>query len=244
MVLWSLLVDKVHRNPTTGIDWDRPAAAARGRSTSASSRSPACGDLGGIGGLYCVGRWYWEGGYLFSMEVLGLGRADARPFHPLCAVARPAADRARDGAWHFGQLLIGRSELVDREELLPFLPRLGGQGLLPRLHDRHRARATGPERSAPARRDRYSQPVELALADHLHVHDRRRLRDRRLRADDEAARRPYPKRQPLCGGLDRGPDLLSALRPDGRGRAARLSSGHAGETAGPIGSTAIRWSWP
>ena len=28
MVLWSLLVDKVHRNPTTGIDWDSAAAAA------------------------------------------------------------------------------------------------------------------------------------------------------------------------------------------------------------------------
>ena len=25
MILWSLLVDKVHRNPTTGIDWERPA---------------------------------------------------------------------------------------------------------------------------------------------------------------------------------------------------------------------------
>ncbi|MEY2926688.1 MAG: hypothetical protein RL367_1165, partial [Pseudomonadota bacterium] len=25
MVAWSLFVDKVHRNPTTGIDWDTPA---------------------------------------------------------------------------------------------------------------------------------------------------------------------------------------------------------------------------
>ena len=24
MVIWSLAVDKVHRNPTTGIDWDGP----------------------------------------------------------------------------------------------------------------------------------------------------------------------------------------------------------------------------
>src|SRR5688500_1953177 len=24
MVLWSLLVDKVHRNPSTGLDWSRP----------------------------------------------------------------------------------------------------------------------------------------------------------------------------------------------------------------------------
>ena len=24
MILWSLLVDRVHRNPSTGIDWDNP----------------------------------------------------------------------------------------------------------------------------------------------------------------------------------------------------------------------------
>ena len=29
MVLWSLLVDKVHRNPTTGIDWNAPARPVR-----------------------------------------------------------------------------------------------------------------------------------------------------------------------------------------------------------------------
>jgi hypothetical protein len=28
MVLWSLLVDKVHRRPSTGIDWSRPRALA------------------------------------------------------------------------------------------------------------------------------------------------------------------------------------------------------------------------
>ena len=49
-------------------------------------------------------------------------------------------------------------------------------------------------------------------------------------------------RQPLCGGLDGGPDLLSALHPDGRGRAARLSfRARPGREAGPSGSPIIRW---
>jgi protein-S-isoprenylcysteine O-methyltransferase Ste14 len=119
MVLWSLLVDKVHRSPTTGIDWDGPPRPL-GQSLDISLVKIAglWATWAAIGFLYCVGRWYWDGIYLFSMEVLGLAAA------PLLAVSIPYVvwiDRRliepRDGAWHFGQLLIGRSALVDREAL-------------------------------------------------------------------------------------------------------------------------------
>jgi hypothetical protein len=64
------------------------------------------GDLGGDRLLYCIGRWYWDGAYLFSMYVLGVGSI------PLLVLSVPYVlwlDRRlkepRDGAWHFGQLV-------------------------------------------------------------------------------------------------------------------------------------------
>ena len=119
MVLWSLLVDKVHRSPTTGIDWDGPPRPlSQSLDFSLVKIAGLWATWAAIGFLYCVGRWYWDGIYLFSMEVLGLAAA------PLLALSIPYVvwlDRRliepRDGAWHFGQLLIGRSALVDREAL-------------------------------------------------------------------------------------------------------------------------------
>jgi protein-S-isoprenylcysteine O-methyltransferase Ste14 len=119
MLLWSLLVDKVHRSPTTGIDWDAPPRPLReSLDVSLVKIAGLWATWAAIGFLYCIGRWYWDGIYLFSMEVLGLAAA------PLLAVSIPYVvwlDRRlvepRDGAWHFGQLLIGRPALVDREAL-------------------------------------------------------------------------------------------------------------------------------
>ena len=48
-----------------------------------------------------------------------------------------------------------------------------------------------------------------------------------LSAHDAAARFAHPHRQSVRGGLDGGADLLSAVRADGRRRAARLPSRHA-----------------
>jgi protein-S-isoprenylcysteine O-methyltransferase Ste14 len=117
MVLWSLLVDKVHRRPSTGIDWDGPPRPlSEALDYSLVKIAGLWATWAAIGFLYCVGRWYWEGSYLFAMEVMGLAAA------PLLAVSIPYViwlDRRliepRDGAWHFGQLLIGKSALVDRE---------------------------------------------------------------------------------------------------------------------------------
>lgn len=117
MVLWSLLVDKVHRRASTGIDWDAPPRPlAETLDFSLVKIAGLWATWAGIGFLYCVGRWYWDGIYLFSMQVMGLAAA------PLLALSVPYViwlDRRliepRDGAWHFGQLLIGKSALADRE---------------------------------------------------------------------------------------------------------------------------------
>jgi len=122
MLAWSLLVDKVHRNPTTGIDWSRPPRPLRDTlDISIAKLAGLWGIWGVIGSLYCVGRWYWDGAYLFSMQVIGVCAI------PMLVLSIPYLlwlDRRlaepRDGAWHFGMLLIGRSELADREEVHHF----------------------------------------------------------------------------------------------------------------------------
>ena len=72
MVLWSIFVDKVHRSPTTGIDWFGPARPL-GQSIDISLAKIVglWSTWSIIGGLYCIGRWYWDGAYLFAMHVLG-----------------------------------------------------------------------------------------------------------------------------------------------------------------------------
>ena len=122
MVLWSILVDKVHLSPTTGIDWASPP---RPRKDSLDISLVKIAGLWGIwaviGALYCLARWYWSGPYLFSMQVLGLAAI------PMLVLSIPYViwlDRRlkepKDGAWHFGQLLIGRHDLADRQELGDF----------------------------------------------------------------------------------------------------------------------------
>ena len=119
MILWSLMVDKVHRNPSTGIDWaSPPRLLAETLDISIAKMAGLWGTWAAIGGFYCIGRWYWDGGYLFSMYVLGMGSI------PLLVLSVPYVlwlDRRlrepRDGAWHFGQLIAGRAERVDREAL-------------------------------------------------------------------------------------------------------------------------------
>jgi len=109
MILWSVLVERVHRRPSTGIDWDSPR---RWRSVLDISITKIAGLWATwvlIGFVYCLARWYWQGQYLFAMEVIGVAAI------PLFVLSIPYVlwlDRVlvnpRDGAWHFGALLIGR----------------------------------------------------------------------------------------------------------------------------------------
>jgi protein-S-isoprenylcysteine O-methyltransferase Ste14 len=123
MLAWSILVDKVHRSPTTGIDWDSPPRPLRETlDTSIVKIAGLWATWAAIAFLYCVGRWYWEGVYLFSMKILGYAAV------PLLLGSIPYViwiDRRlrdpHDGTWHFGQLVIGRSELVDRELVADYL---------------------------------------------------------------------------------------------------------------------------
>ena len=109
MVAWSIAVDKVHRRPSTGIDWTSPRPVAAIRDVSFVKIVGLWATWAIIAGLYMAGRWYWDGQYLFAMEVLGAA------IGPMVVLSVPYVlwlDRVmvepRDGAWHFGTLVLGR----------------------------------------------------------------------------------------------------------------------------------------
>ncbi|MFN3468351.1 MAG: methyltransferase family protein [Novosphingobium sp.] len=109
MVGWSLLVDKVHLRPSTGIDWSNPRPLRDVLDISITKIAGLWATWTIIAFVYCLARWYWRGQYLFAMEVL----ESAVPFLFLGAIPYVLwLDRVlvnpRDGAWHFGAMLIGR----------------------------------------------------------------------------------------------------------------------------------------
>jgi protein-S-isoprenylcysteine O-methyltransferase Ste14 len=117
MVLVSLLVDKVHLRPSTGIDWKTPRPIRDILDVSIVKLAGLWATWALIAFLYGVARWYWSGRYLFAMEVLS---ASAIPLFLLSIPYVIWLDRVlinpRDGAWHFGAMLIGR-EAYDREQV-------------------------------------------------------------------------------------------------------------------------------
>lgn len=117
MVLWSVLVDKAHMRPSTGIDWSQRSSRRTTFDVSVTKVAGLWATWAIIGFLYCVARWYWQGQYLFAMEVIGWAAI------PLLLLSVPYIfwlDRyltdPRDGTWHFGAMLIGR-EAFDIEEV-------------------------------------------------------------------------------------------------------------------------------
>ena len=123
MLAWSLLIDRVHRNRSTGIDWGTPPRPAAGSIDISLVKLVGLWTIwGAIGCLYCIGRWYWSGNYLFAMQLLGAAAL------PLLIVSVPYVlwlDRRlkepRDGAWHFGRLVIGRPQGVEPAIVQDFL---------------------------------------------------------------------------------------------------------------------------
>lgn len=117
MVGWSLIVDKVHRRASTGINWSNPRPLRDVIEISITKIAGLWATWALIGFAYCVARWYWRGQYVFAMEVL----EGSVPFLFIGAIPYVLwLDRVlvnpRDGAWHFGAMLIGR-EPWDADEV-------------------------------------------------------------------------------------------------------------------------------
>lgn len=109
MVLWSLLVDRVHRNASTGIDWDMAPRPWR------SAFDTALVKIAGLWAtwlaiaiFYCLARWYWQGNYHFAMDLF----AWSAPGLVLLSIPYVTwLDRRlrepRDATYAFGQWVIG-----------------------------------------------------------------------------------------------------------------------------------------
>ena len=109
MVLWSVLVEKVHLRASTGIDWQTKRPLASVVDISITKLAGLWATWAIIGFLYCLFRWYWDGPYQVAMTVLGWSAV------PLFLLSVPYVlwlDRVlvepRDACWHFGAWLIGR----------------------------------------------------------------------------------------------------------------------------------------
>jgi len=129
MLGWSLLIDRVHRNPSTGIEWDRPLRPlAETLDISLVKLTGLWATWAIIAMLYCIGRWYWQGQYLFAMEVMGA----AIPVVLLLSIPyifwidRRLAE-PRDGAYAFGRMLLNLGP-PDREALHEHLRSWGVKG--------------------------------------------------------------------------------------------------------------------
>ncbi|WP_338243887.1 methyltransferase family protein [Aurantiacibacter hainanensis] len=117
MAAWSVLVEKVHRNPSTGIDWSRRRPVSEVLDISITKLAGLWATWFIIGALYMLCRWYWDGNYLFAMRVIGWAIV------PLFVLSVPYViwlDRVmvnpRDHCWHFGAMLVGR-EAWDGEQV-------------------------------------------------------------------------------------------------------------------------------
>jgi protein-S-isoprenylcysteine O-methyltransferase Ste14 len=116
MVLWSVLVDKVHLRPSTGIDWSQKRPLAKTLPVSVIKLVGLWATWALLAAFYALGRWYWSGNYLFAMEVLTIAVL------PLVLLSVPYViwlDRhlvaPRDGCFHFGACVVGGG-VIGREQ--------------------------------------------------------------------------------------------------------------------------------
>ena len=111
MIAVTLLSDKAHRRPSTGIDWSRPRPLRDTIEVSAIKIAGLWLTWLVIAGFYCLARWYWTEPYLFSMRVLGTA---AIPLFVLCVPYVLWLDRVliepRDAAWHFGAMALAHGD--------------------------------------------------------------------------------------------------------------------------------------
>ncbi|WP_260583927.1 methyltransferase family protein [Sphingopyxis sp. PET50] len=107
MVLWSVFVDKVHRNPSTGIDWAQRRPWRETLDISLTKLTGLWATWAMIALTYATMRYYWEGQYEFSMELL----ERVAPWLLLISVPYMLwLDRRliepRDGCYQFGRWLV------------------------------------------------------------------------------------------------------------------------------------------
>lgn len=108
MILWSLVVEKVHRRPSTGIDWQAKRPWGADLRLSLTKIAGLWVTWAIIASFYCLARWYWSGQYLFAMEILATAAFVLVPLSiPYILWVDRVMVEPRDGAWHFGRAVMG-----------------------------------------------------------------------------------------------------------------------------------------
>lgn len=121
MLLWSVLVDKVHRHASTGIDWANPRPCRETLDISLTKLAGLWATFGGIALIFATGRFYWQGIFAFAMWCLGW----MAPVLFLLSIPYVIwLDRRlvepKDGAWMLGAWLTGQPG-VDRHAIYSHL---------------------------------------------------------------------------------------------------------------------------
>ncbi|GAA0763670.1 protein-S-isoprenylcysteine O-methyltransferase Ste14 [Erythromicrobium ramosum] len=116
MALWSVLIDKVHLRPSTGIDWKLARPIAEVLPVSVVKLCGLWATWALLAAFYALARWYWSGSYLFAMEVLTIA------ILPLVILSVPYViwiDRylvePRDATFQFGAFVLGGG-VIGREQ--------------------------------------------------------------------------------------------------------------------------------
>ncbi|TMM48984.1 methyltransferase family protein [Qipengyuania marisflavi] len=116
MVLWSVFVDKVHLNATTGIDWSLKRSRQQLRGVTWPKILGLWITWAMLAVYFCLCRWYWDGNYIFAVKLLAIS---AVAMAVLCVPYTMWLDRKmiepRDHAWHFGAMLLRREGWEMRE---------------------------------------------------------------------------------------------------------------------------------
>lgn len=124
MVIWSLAVDKVHRNPSTGIDWSLKRPWRETVDVSVTKLTGLWLTWGGIAVVYALGRVWWDTRYANYPFAMGCFIAAAPVMFVLSVPYVLWLDRRlvepRDGAWSLGAWAMG-VEGWDREAIFNHL---------------------------------------------------------------------------------------------------------------------------
>lgn len=111
MVLWAILVDKVHRNPTTGVKWENPRPLRETLDISITKIAGLWLTWGGIAAIYSVCRFYWEGNFQFAMWCFQVSAPALFILSvPYIMWIDRRLEKPRDGAWMLGAWLLGNKD--------------------------------------------------------------------------------------------------------------------------------------
>jgi protein-S-isoprenylcysteine O-methyltransferase Ste14 len=122
MVLWAVLVDKVHRNPSTGLAWNNARPWRETIDVSLTKLAGLWATWAVIGLIYATERFYWEGNFAFAMQCFQV----VAPVLFVLSVPyivwldRYAVD-PKDGCWAFGAWLMGLNQAIEREAIFSHL---------------------------------------------------------------------------------------------------------------------------